>query len=51
MFLFFRDDELETNRGNHLLVYVLKNRFPNIFTADQIERVKKILSQPLSKCM
>lgn len=48
---FYRDSELATNRGNHLLIYLLKTRFPNIFKTEQINRVTKMLSQPLDKGM
>lgn len=44
-----RDNELATNRGNHLLMHMLKTRFPNIFHAEQIERVAMMLSEPLDK--
>lgn len=43
------DNELSTNRGNHLLTHLLKTRFPNIFHPDQINRITKILSQPVDK--
>lgn len=52
-FLFFyycRDDVLETNRGNHLLVHLLKTRFPNIFKPEQMKHIKNLLEKPLNTC-
>ncbi|XP_031618037.1 phosphatidylserine lipase ABHD16A [Contarinia nasturtii] len=43
------DNEIETNRGNGLLIHLLKIRFPKIFQTEQIERITKMLSQPLDK--
>ncbi|XP_059615114.1 phosphatidylserine lipase ABHD16A [Phlebotomus argentipes] len=43
------DMKLETNRGNFLLISLLKYRFPNIFKDPQVEFVHKMLSQPLDK--
>lgn len=48
---FCRDNELSTNRGNHLLIHLMKTRFPNIFHPEQINRITKILSQPIDKSM
>lgn len=44
-----RDSELSTNRGNHLLLNLLKTRFPNIFKTEQINHITDILSEPLDK--
>lgn len=46
-----RDNELSTNRGNYLLIHLLKVRFPNIFQTEQIERATQMLSEPLEKSM
>lgn len=48
-FLLDRDMKLETNRGNFLLLKMLKYRFPNIFKEPQVEFVKKMLSQSLDQ--
>uniref|UniRef100_A0A1L8D930 Putative conserved plasma membrane protein n=1 Tax=Nyssomyia neivai TaxID=330878 RepID=A0A1L8D930_9DIPT len=45
------DLKLETNRGNYLLIKMLKFRFPNIFKDPQVEFVKKMLSQTLDKAL
>lgn len=42
--------DLSTNRGNNLIVYILKTRFPNIFQSNQINHVNKMLSSPIDKC-
>lgn len=41
---------MASNRGNHLLIHLLKTRFPNIFLTEQVDRITKMLSQPLDKC-
>ena len=38
---------ISTNRGNFLLVNLLKLRFPHIFTPDQVTYAAKILSKSL----
>lgn len=52
-FIFYsvcRDKELASNRGNYLLIHLLKTRFPNILQTEQVDRITKMLSQPLEKC-
>lgn len=41
------DGDLGTNRGNFLLIHMLKCRFPNIFKPEQENLAKEILSKPL----
>ncbi|XP_062703793.1 phosphatidylserine lipase ABHD16A-like [Aedes albopictus] len=41
------DNNLATNRGNFLLINMLKFRFPNIFKADQENLAKDILGRPI----
>ncbi|EAT41832.1 AAEL006569-PB [Aedes aegypti] len=41
------DNNLATNRGNFLLIHMLKFRFPNIFKADQENLAKDILGKPI----
>jgi len=43
------DFDLSTNRGNHLLMYILKARFPNIIKTEQIAHVNKMLSNVIEK--
>lgn len=38
---------ISTNRINHLLITMMKFRFPNIFQNDQVLRTFKMLSKPL----
>lgn len=45
--VFFSDGNLGTNRGNFLLINMLKCRFPNIFKPEQENLAKDILSKPL----
>ena len=48
IFLFiYRDMNIATNRGNYLLINLLKYRFPNIFAGEQIIYVKNLLSKTL----
>jgi len=42
-----RDNHIETNRGNFLVLSVLKHRYPNIFGASQLNKAKGLLSKPL----
>lgn len=39
-----------TNRGNYLLVHMLKFRFPNIFQTDQLEYAQDILNKTIDHC-
>ena len=39
-----------TNRGNHLLIHMLKNRFPNIFQSDQLTYAQQILNKTIDHC-
>ncbi|XP_049546044.1 phosphatidylserine lipase ABHD16A isoform X1 [Anopheles darlingi] len=41
------DNDLGTNRGNYLLVNMLKNRFPNIFKQEQETLARELLSKPI----
>lgn len=41
------EQRIETNRGNFLLLAILKSRFPNIFQARQIGAAKMLLSKQL----
>ncbi|XP_058461405.1 phosphatidylserine lipase ABHD16A [Malaya genurostris] len=41
------DGNLGTNRGNFLLISMLKHRFPNIFKPDQENLSKEILTKPV----
>lgn len=43
----FRDMKISTNRGNDLLLNLLKYRFPNIFGPKEVEHVKSKLRHPL----
>lgn len=47
--IFHRDSDLSTNRGNHLLLHLLKSRYPHIFKAEQIDHLTEILAEPLDK--
>lgn len=38
-----------TNRGNFLLLSMLKMRYPNIYTSDQIQIITNILRSPLEQ--
>lgn len=39
-----------TNRGNYLLIHMLKYRFPNIFKAEQLTFAQKILNKTIDHC-
>lgn len=39
-----------TNRGNNLLMHMLKYRFPNIFKANQLIFSQKILNKTIDHC-
>lgn len=39
-----------TNRGNYLLLHLLKNRFPNIFQSDQLNFAQQILNKTIDHC-
>ncbi|XP_055910639.1 phosphatidylserine lipase ABHD16A [Eupeodes corollae] len=41
------DNRIETNRGNYLLLNLLKYRYPNIFQSLQITRIKNLLTKPI----
>ncbi|KAJ6640936.1 Phosphatidylserine lipase ABHD16A [Pseudolycoriella hygida] len=41
--------DVSTNRGNNLLINMLKQRFPNIFKTEQVNLVNKMLSRPIEK--
>lgn len=41
------DNNLATNRGNFLLISMLKFRFPNIFSPDQENLAKELLAKPI----
>ncbi|XP_037933961.1 phosphatidylserine lipase ABHD16A [Teleopsis dalmanni] len=41
------DNQIHTNRGNFLTLALLKYRYPNIYKAEQLNRMKKILSKPI----
>eukprot|EP00099_Drosophila_melanogaster_P020834 NP_647880.1 uncharacterized protein Dmel_CG1309 [Drosophila melanogaster] len=41
------DNHIDTNRGNFLVLSVLKHRYPNIFGASQLNKAKGLLSKPL----
>lgn len=45
--MFFRENHIETNRGNFLVLAVLKHRYPNIFGPSQLNKAQSILSKPL----
>lgn len=38
---------LSTNRGNFLLISMLKHRFPQIFEKSQVDYITKLLAKPL----
>lgn len=40
-----------TNRGNYLLVNMLKYRFPSIFQPDQLTYAQQILNKTIDHCM
>lgn len=44
LYIFFREGVLSTNRGNHLLVKLLKYRFPLICGINQLELINEYLS-------
>lgn len=39
-----------TNRGNYLLVHMLKFRFPNIFQLDQLKYAQDVLNKTIDHC-
>ena len=39
-----------TNRGNYLLLHMLKYRFPNIFQSDQLKYAQEILNKTIDHC-
>lgn len=39
--------ELDTNRGNHLLMKMLENRYPNLCSSDSKSSLYSVLSQPI----
>lgn len=39
-----------TNRGNYLLLHMLKYRFPNIFQTDQLKYAQEILNKTVDHC-
>lgn len=39
-----------TNRGNNLLMHMLKYRFPNIFKPEQLTFAQKILNKTIDHC-
>lgn len=39
-----------TNRGNYLLIHMLKYRFPNIFQSDQLTYAQEILNRTIDHC-
>lgn len=39
-----------TNRGNNLLMHMLKYRFPNIFRPEQLTFAQKILNKTIDHC-
>lgn len=41
------DNRIETNRGNYLVLTLLKYRYPLIFKTSQLTRMKKLLSRPV----
>ncbi|XP_055623895.1 phosphatidylserine lipase ABHD16A [Toxorhynchites rutilus septentrionalis] len=41
------DNNLGTNRGNFLLISMLKQRFPNIFRPEQDNLAKEVLTKPI----
>lgn len=45
--MIFRENRIDTNRGNFLVLSVLKHRYPNIFGASQLSKAQSILSKPL----
>lgn len=45
----FRNMDVATNRGNNLVISLLKYRFPNIFKSEQIALINNRLSRPIEK--
>lgn len=41
--------DVSTNRGNNLLLALLKFRYPNVYKAEQIAVITKILSKPIER--
>jgi hypothetical protein len=39
-----------TNRGNNLVIHMLKYRFPNIFKSEQLTYAQKILNKTIDHC-
>jgi alpha/beta hydrolase fold len=44
------DMNIGTNRGNYLLVTMLKNRFPNIFKTEQLVYTQELLNKTIDHC-
>lgn len=44
------DMNIGTNRGNYLLVNMLKNRFPNIFKTEQLVYTQELLNKTIDHC-
>jgi hypothetical protein len=42
--------DIGTNRGNYLLMTLLRNRFPNIFKSEQLTYAQEILSKTIDHC-
>lgn len=40
---------MDSNRGNYLILSILKHRYPNIFQTKELNICKQKLSQPLEK--
>lgn len=49
IFFTIRNMDVATNRGNNLVINMLKHRFPNIFKAEQISFINKMLSRTIEK--
>lgn len=47
MLSFFRDNQLDTNRGNFLALSILKYRYPHIYKSPQLNRCKQTLAKPI----
>lgn len=41
--------DVSTNRGNNLLLALLKFRYPNVYKAEQIAVIAKILAKPIER--
>lgn len=42
--------DIGTNRGNFLLIHMLKFRFPNIFQGEQLTYAQEILNKTVDHC-